>query len=471
MKDGVFASLVVFGTLTLLVAAALASPIATDRPGAVAAPAVGLGVPQTWTTGSTYASNGSVQEYTYAEVTDDYSSESLTITAQNTSSTTVAVETLESEVSESYFLQCAPSCSAPISSLLEQSNENYSHGIFENFTTGATVDANGSYVAALGLLNASEQLEASGGYSLSESGPGSNNTTGTVAFSGRDVGTISFPGALGILPLTTPSGPGWNDTAAYRLAVALNLSVSGTGAFANGSAYYNLSGPGATFSGPELVGPPGGLLGLSISCPVNASGGSEWGTSAGNCSYAGGGNETEYGFNVADYFNISSSPPGSPAPPAPAAAHAPIPWNFSFAILEFDGPYVPGPALSEVLAGSAFFGGALRNWTEIDVGGYGSYGSSTGLGTPGTSGNGTGVGGGGGLGAPGNQRTTPTGPPPNATGHGGTTPLSPTQPASRPADPMGMLPLVLLVMVGVVLAAVGVAWYSVRRGRRPRSGP
>jgi hypothetical protein len=122
---------------------------------------------------------------------------------------------------------------------------------YANVTNASQVDANGTMVPALGLINSSISAKAS----LNEALVGSNGSTSAFAYlnvSGAAQGAVQFAPALGLVPLNLTGITEWNSTAIATPSAAWNYSwdfayrgwngSSGHGG-ANGSGAWNSTGP------------------------------------------------------------------------------------------------------------------------------------------------------------------------------------------------------------------------------------
>ncbi|MCI4366964.1 MAG: hypothetical protein L3K08_04350, partial [Thermoplasmata archaeon] len=126
------------------------------------------------------------------------------------------------------------------------------------------------------------------------------------------------------------------------------------------------------------------------------------------------------------------------------------------AVVGFTGPYVPGPALGEIVSGSDLFGGAAGSWPPLEVlEGYFGYG--IGPGGPGY------LGSGGSGGYSGMPPTPP--PPPAAFPTIRTTPLAPANSpsSSSPMISAGTLVLVAAVVIAGLAGCLGTAFLMRRR--------
>jgi hypothetical protein len=422
--------------------------------------------PQTWSEGTASWSNASGSTFNATYSYSSYSGERLTVTATNTSSTVVEIETVITSSSQASASGCAPSCIAPTSQYQDTSETSVMETYFENFTSAAQVRWNGTNLSALGVLNVSEQLR---GQSLSALNASSLTMTPVA---GRVVGTstghnaYSFSPSFGLVPWTIPTNGTWNGTGVFDQTSSAQSNFTVSGVFTNLTGILGWQGPGGlvrpllshpldgsgnTSSSPPYPSPPpilygsedyGGFLTFCVPQNTPSSGGN--GSSGGydpwentSCSLSSTGTEyaTGGGWFGAGSYNGTSGP----------------------SVLEFTGPYVPGPALSAILPGSDLFGGAAAHWGALVV--LEGYFGLPGLGVPGPE---------GGFGG------APPGPPPRGSDPGPIARADPIAPMVSPAHPSMMMmfgigPL-LLVALAALAGAIGMAFWMRRRPPVPPTG-
>jgi hypothetical protein len=414
--------------------------------------------PQEWTNSTRYVDNlseslngsqllGSFQENT-----------SSVLIATNTTNTTVELEQLVVEESSSVVSYCVPSCSAPTGSLVE-SEQGSSQGVgFLNLTTTATVLENGTSLAALGVLNASQWSHAASTFALNltgnVSGPlvgplGSGNPSG-ASYQNDTVSMIaSFATPLGLVPWTPSGSTPWNSTAPYTATFSQNFSFNSTlptigvgwGGSGNGT-----SGNGSGRSpSPSPTGPP-----PPFGVPVP---------------YCGLGNgSTGYGLALSSGFpnsyNNSTTWNGTECV---AGAVLTDPWdpNASGIELGFEGPFALPSTLLAFLASSDLFGGAGNAWVFASPTFYeGSPGNNSSAGIPP---------GGGTAGGPPFPGAPPPIPPPfpglphGPYAPGGAPSSHPTSSSSSAAAPMMEAAWVVAAVVLASLAGLAVLLTSRRR--------
>lgn len=492
MRAGWLAGLAASGAFAVLIVAAMANPAAFAGPSNAARPSASIGTPQVWAESASSGSNSSEQGLHASERASLFFADSLTVTATNTSTSTVLVETVATETGAFGLFACAPTCGQATGTLAVNETLSTDHVLFENLTNAASVEENGSSVSALGVLNAAESMSETTTLSLSARASDGNVTHLDASAVMTDLGSVSFASALGLAPWHLPStfGLSWNDTSAYTANVTTtetttesgNLSAGlGPAGAALGMPANASGGFGLPFEPTGFLGVPYGMPGPSIACLVssapygyppgspgyNGSGGAPgtnssplWVSEGGNCSYQGSGNETAFGsaylFGNGTGFPFSaggSTPPFGPGGPSPAL---PVPSPaISVGLTE---PYVPGVGVTGALPGSAFFGGAMRNWTALSAFGDGGYGDfAPGLpAIPGTP-----------IGTGGPYNGPPGGLP---IGIGGPTGASrgAGDPSSAPMSPLALEIVGLVAALGAVLLVAG--WWSLR-GPRPPTRP
>ncbi len=499
-------SAIAAGGLGLLLLAALAAPMALHGATPAAQPAAS-GTPQSWAASQSYGTNNSVDEFGAQESESEFDGSSVTVTATNTSASTVQVETNASATFRVTESLCAPSCAAPTRDLFVNFSETIAHRLVENLTSSATVDENGTAVPALGVTGASESLVVSVAEEFSGTEAGSAAAGGQITIT--DTGAIAFSSPLGLVPWTLPNStgyffPAWNSSAPFTVNVTITavgdpalddaLGITELGAATGGGAPEN----GTTGLLDEEPGTPVPGLGPSITCYVpetysvpgwsgNGSGGFshnnttvtvEVPSDGGNCSNAATGVENATGFlypfyGYGDGYGDGFGPVGpSPAPWPSNGSYGtgPPPRNGSGGQVDLAlaGPYLPGFAVTSVLPGSAFFGGALRNLSAFfvaasSVGDLGSSGSGSPIGAP--SG---GYGGGGSSTDPPSQTpvSDPVGSDPSGSLHA----------VGDPSTAASSGPSLLVVAAVAAVATLGVALLAVaavqlRRRERPPNRP
>ena len=439
--------------------------------------------PQTWTSGSSSASNATELTTSAEWIQNSSSVERLVIRATNLSASVVQVETWSNTTATSSNVACAPTCAAPTATATIVSRSTSTYHLVENFSTGASVAWNGTTLAALGVTGAYDEETSTSATYLSSTGP--NATNGSLVTSFVTAGWIAFPsGPLGLIPWHLPNatlvgpngsyypvGTTWNDTAAYSVDVSLTSNLTLTGIFANesgiGYAYpvsfgaAGVAGGTASTGGPSTPPPPPatpapvsifpgtfsyppaiGCQSNVTNVPPSYGNGSTMAASGPNatCQQVGPGNETAFG------FSLNSEIYGAPAPGFTASYR-----NVSLILVGSEGPYSPGPALGGALAGSAFFGGAARGWGTV-ASGIGYYGVPTG---------------GPSYGVP------VSNPPPPNVNRSGSPSVDPGGPAVRPSESQGptmggMVPLVgAILLAAVVVAVIGVVVLARRRPPAP----
>ncbi len=323
------------GTLVLLIVSSFAvsaTPVAASS-----------GAPQVWTSSAQWWYNNTTTvnssrgwasgiSGSYA-IALHYSVQDV-VTATNTSSNTTELQG-QLWVNESLTVSaCRPNCTSP------SYEQNYSYVGAEyqvqylNLTDAASVDLNGSAVAALGVTNASawsqSTLAASSSYGLNArvyNWTTHNATTKWISFSSSYTESqlayygVSFATPLGLLPWNASAGEHWNSTSAFTAAGGWNDSVTA-----------NYSSAGGLWSG---------------------SGGWNWGSSG---TVNGTGRESVRG---ADLGNVTG-------------ANNTTLTGFS---LRFRGPFNFDNNLFMTAIGSDLFSGATSGWTVQSRPGYGSAGT------------------------------------------------------------------------------------------------
>ncbi len=150
-------------------------------------------------------------------------------TATNTSATTVMLEAQRTMAGSFSAQLCAPGCTnATAQGTLSISGVETDAG-FANLTTAATVDENGSPVAAVGLLNAHSQSSGNISEALQYSFQGAGKTwaaSQSLYVSGSAHAQLNFTTALGLIPYNLTAGQSWNSSAAFTAAGAWAINAT-----------------------------------------------------------------------------------------------------------------------------------------------------------------------------------------------------------------------------------------------------
>jgi hypothetical protein len=460
--------LIVFALLVSAIPTAHAdSPLSDAVTGHPAVPP-----PQRWNSGSDSWTNTTITSFNGSSVYDSYYEYSLSATATNTTNSTVEIETIQTSMSNVTELTCDPRCTGPGSSSVDYVTSRVAETLFENFSTDAPLLTNGTATLGLGVLDAQEYLAGDSFQHVAERTATGVNLSGSEWGTTNGSDTFVFLGPLGLIPWNASTTPTWNGTSRLNLTSTFDQQFNDSGVYANGTNIGDGDGDGtgnpevprASTEGSSLVNPgtsrriiaatssatadrsPGesDTLGGNIGIPVFCDGAN--GSSIGTTGSGIGGLENPW-------INVSCSAPFTGVENVSGSSYESADFNGSELFLGVAGPYLPGPALTEVLPGSDLFGGAATGWSYIDDFSESSGGGS-GLVGAGTPTNGSTV--------PPPASTTP--PPPS------TAPSHPSPPSAARlglAEAIGTTGFVLLGVL--VLGGSGGAIYLVRRRRHRRT--